>query len=57
MDYVGTDRFVWASDFPHPDHDDRYLEHLVGLVEPLSEENRQRLLWKNVVDCYGLDFA
>lgn len=26
IDFVGADRFFWASDFPHPDHGDNYVE-------------------------------
>jgi predicted TIM-barrel fold metal-dependent hydrolase len=54
LDVIGADRILWASDFPHPDHDDRYMHHLAGLIEPLSEERRQRILWKNAADRYGL---
>ncbi len=54
FDFVGIDRFFWASDFPHPDHDDDYMDELAELVAPLPEEDRQRILWKNVAECYGL---
>jgi len=54
IDFVGADRFFWASDFPHPDHGDDYMDELAELVEPLSEEGRQAILWKNVAQCYGL---
>ena len=54
VDFVGAGRFFWASDFPHPDHDDDYMTELAALVEPLSEDTRQKILWKNVSECYGL---
>jgi predicted TIM-barrel fold metal-dependent hydrolase len=54
IDFVGADRFFWASDFPHPDHGDGYMDALAELVAPLSEEGRQRVLWKNVSECYAI---
>jgi uncharacterized protein len=54
IDFVGADRFFWASDFPHPDHDDDYLDELAELLEPLPQDSRQAILWKNVSQCYGL---
>jgi uncharacterized protein len=54
VDFVGADRFFWASDFPHPDHGDDYMEELAHLVAPLSDEARQGILWKNVAECYAL---
>jgi len=54
IDFVGADRFFWASDFPHPDHDDDYLDELAELLEPLPQDSRQAILWRNVSECYGL---
>jgi uncharacterized protein len=52
--YVGEDRFFWASDFPHPDHGDNYMEELAGLIAPLSASARQKILWENVARAYEL---
>ena len=54
MDVVGSDRFFWASDFPHPDHPPDYIEHLSRLVEPMPERTRAALLGGNVKRLYGL---
>jgi uncharacterized protein len=54
IDFIGADRFFWASDFPHPDHDDDYLEELAHLVAPLSEPARRGILWENVSKAYQL---
>jgi len=51
MDYVGRDRFLWATDYPHSDHGADYVheldELLAGLPEPaaaaLAGENAARL--------------
>ena len=52
---VGSDKFFWASDFPHPDHTEEYMSRLAGLIEPLSKEARDRILHENVTAVYNLD--
>lgn len=54
IDFVGADRFFWASDFPHPDHPGNYMAELAELVEPLSESSRRKVLGENVIQAYGL---
>ena len=54
LNSVGTDRFFWATDFPHPDHISHYMEALGEMVAPLSEESQQQILWKNVSRAYNL---
>ena len=51
---VGTDRFFWASDFPHPDHIPNYMEALGELIAPLPEESQRQILWENVSRAYNL---
>ena len=55
MDYVGSDKFMWASDYPHPDHTGTWVHDLVELVEPLDEVARDRVLGGNVKRIYGLE--
>ncbi len=52
--FVGDDKFFWASDFPHPDHTEEYLHELSECLEPLPESSRQKILWRNVSEAYGL---
>jgi uncharacterized protein len=54
IDYVGRDRFFWASDFPHPDHGGKYLEALERMVAPMSPEARRGVVGDNVIKCYNL---
>jgi len=54
LDFVGADRFFWASDFPHLDHPANYMEELEELVAPLSESTRRKLLGENVTFTYNL---
>jgi predicted TIM-barrel fold metal-dependent hydrolase len=54
IDYVGRDRFFWASDFPHPDHGGKYLEALARMVEPMNPAARRAVMGENVAACYKL---
>ena len=54
MEYVGSDKFFWASDFPHDDHTRDYIGALAQLVAPLAEEARRGILGDNVARVYGL---
>ena len=54
MDYIGSDKFFWASDFPHDDHTCDYIKDLTDLVAPMSEESRTNFLGANVAQVYGL---
>ncbi len=54
VDFVGADKFFWASDFPHPDHPGDYMEELAELVAPLSEDTRRKVLGENVRQVYNL---
>lgn len=54
MEYIGSDKFFWASDFPHDDHTCDYIKALAELVAPMSEESRTNFLGANVARVYGL---
>ena len=55
IDHVGADCFMWATDYPHPDHPGSWAEALEKLVAPLSTETRAKVLGRNVARIYGLD--
>ena len=55
IEYVGPDRFLWATDYPHSDHDASYMEELRELAEGLPAASRRGLLGENVARLYGLD--
>jgi predicted TIM-barrel fold metal-dependent hydrolase len=50
----GTERFFWASDYPHADHTADYLKALESMVENMPEAARAQLLGGNVRAAYGL---
>ena len=54
IDYMGNDRLVFSTDFPHgdsrfPDSVDYFLKL------PISDEDKRKILWDNCANYYGLD--
>jgi len=50
----GSDRFFWATDFPHPDHTGNYIEDLEEFGNKLSDPQRRRdVLGDNVRRVYN----
>jgi predicted TIM-barrel fold metal-dependent hydrolase len=54
VDHVGADCFVWATDFPHPDHPPSWAHALERFVAPLAAETSAKVLGRNVARIYGL---
>ena len=54
IDHVGNDKFFWASDFPHPDHTDEYIDSLKTLLAPCSKETQRKVMFENVGKVYDL---
>src|SRR5438105_5946952 len=52
--YVGDERFLWATDYPHSDHDADYMAELRALGARLPAESRRRLFGENAARLYGL---
>ena len=52
--YVGADRFLWATDYPHSDHDARYMKELHELAACLPADDRTKLLGANAAAAYRL---
>jgi predicted TIM-barrel fold metal-dependent hydrolase len=53
-DYVGADRFLWGSDFPHADHTANYMQELWELTEKMSPAARRAILGDNAARAYKL---
>jgi uncharacterized protein len=52
----GADRFLWASDFPHPDHTPEYLDDLAEMAGMFtSADDRRRFLGDNARELYKID--
>ena len=54
IEYVGADRFLWATDYPHSDHSDDYMEELGELGAKLADDARRRLVGGNAAELYRL---
>ncbi len=54
IDYVGADRFLWATDYPHSDHDANYMTELADLGALLPAESRRLLVGENAAALYRL---
>ena len=54
IDHVGADCFVWATDYPHPDHPHTWVDDLARYAAKLSPETRQRVLGDNIRRIYRL---
>jgi len=53
--YVGADRFLWATDYPHSDHDASYMAELRELAATLPLASRRALLGENAARLYRLE--
>ena len=52
----GADRFLWASDFPHPDHTPEYLDDLAEMAGMFANaDDRRRFLGDNARELYKID--
>lgn len=54
IEYIGTDNFIFGSDYPHMDHNPNIVAEMVKLEEKLSKETVQKILWDNPRSFYGL---
>ncbi len=52
--YLGADRIVWASDYPHPEYHRGVVDEVRERVEHLPEPDRTRILGGNAVAAYQL---
>ncbi len=54
IDHVGAGCFMWATDYPHPDHPGTWVRALENFVAPLSPDTRAKVLGENVRRIYAL---
>ena len=52
--YVGADRFLWASDFPHADHAGDYRAELAERTRGLAADARRAIEGENAARLYRL---
>jgi predicted TIM-barrel fold metal-dependent hydrolase len=51
---LGADNLMFGTDYPHADHGDDIVDHVMGLRGGLSNEVLRKLLWDNPARFYGL---
>jgi len=54
IDHVGAECFMWATDYPHPDHPGTWVDALTNFVAPLTPETRALVLGGNTRRIYRL---
>ena len=54
VSHVGEDCFMWASDYPHPDHPHTWVDDLTRYAEQLPDSARGKVLGGNVKRIYRL---
>jgi hypothetical protein len=54
IDTVGADCFLWATDYPHPDHPHTWVDDLTRYAQTLAPDTRAKLLGQNVRRIYRL---
>lgn len=54
IDHVGAECFMWATDYPHPDHPHTWVDDLTRYAEKLSPQTRALVLGENVKRIYRL---
>ena len=53
IDYMGNDRIVFSTDFPH--NDSKFPDAVDGFLEmPLTDEDKRKILWDNCAEYYGI---
>jgi uncharacterized protein len=52
--YIGEDNLLFASDYPHMDHEPEITTDLVALEHRLPKRTLEKILWDNPVRFYGL---
>jgi predicted TIM-barrel fold metal-dependent hydrolase len=54
IDHVGADCFLWATDYPHPDHPHTWVDDLERYAQQLAPVTRAKVLGDNVKRIYRL---
>jgi predicted TIM-barrel fold metal-dependent hydrolase len=52
--FIGPDRILWASDYPHPEYRPEVVEELRGAIAGLPDSDQLRILGGNAVSAYRL---
>ncbi|MQF65307.1 amidohydrolase [SAR202 cluster bacterium AC-409-J13_OGT_754m] len=53
VDFIGNDNIVFNTDYPHPDAPASHEPVQNMIDQPLTEEDKRKILWDNSVKIYG----
>ena len=54
VDYLGNDRLVFSTDFPHGDS--KFPEAIDSFLQlPISDDDKRKILWDNCAYYYGIE--
>lgn len=52
--FLGPERILWATDYPHPEYHAGVMHELYESLEPLDAAARRRILGQNAIEAYRL---
>lgn len=52
--WLGADRVIWASDYPHPEYEEDVVDEVKRRVAELEPAEQERILGLNAVEVYDL---
>jgi predicted TIM-barrel fold metal-dependent hydrolase len=52
--FLGPERILWATDYPHPEYHAGVIGELYESLEPLGEKAQRRILGENAIEAYRL---
>ena len=53
IDYMGNERLVFSTDFPHGDS--KFPHSIEAFLKlPITDEDKRKILWDNCANYYGI---
>jgi predicted TIM-barrel fold metal-dependent hydrolase len=53
-EFLGSDRILWASDYPHPEFHPGVVKELRERIDGLDDDDQRRILGGNAIEAYRL---
>jgi predicted TIM-barrel fold metal-dependent hydrolase len=53
-EWLGADRILWASDYPHPEFHPEVVKELLEAIADLPDDSQRRIAGQNAIDVYKL---
>ena len=55
VQHIGSEYFIWASDYPHIDSSMGVVDEIRGYISVLPDADQRNVLGENAVRFYGLE--